>query len=132
MVGDGMHSPDMVNVKDVAEAVTLALLRPESIGQVYNIANEKNPSWNELLKAVSKELDIPFTEKHISYKKAYRMAGLMEFLSLFSMNPPKLSRYSVRQMGKQYDYSIQKAKDELGFEPSVDLIEGIRESIKSQ
>ncbi len=132
IMGDGTQSVDLVNVKDVAEAVYLTLLRPESIGQVYNIANENNPSWNEFLKTVSKELDIPYKQRIISYKLAYRIAGLMELLSIFRNKPPKLSRYAVRLVGKQYDYSIQKAKDELGFEPSVDLLDGIRESIKNQ
>ena len=132
MIGDGNHTVDLVNVKDVAEAVYLTLLRPESIGQVYNIANEENPTWNKFLKAVSEEMDIPYDQRYISYKLAYRIAGLMEFLSVFRNKPPKLSRYAVRMIGRQYDYSIQKARDELGFEPSVDLITGIRESISKQ
>ena len=132
IMGDGNQSVDLVNVKDVTEAVYLSLLRPESIGQVYNIANENNPSWNEFLKAVSEELDIPYSKRHISYKLAYRVAGLMEFLSVFNNKDPKISRYAVRMIGREYDYSIQKARDELGFEPSVDLITGIRESIRHQ
>jgi nucleoside-diphosphate-sugar epimerase len=129
MMGDGKHSVDLVNVADVAEAVYLALLRPESTGQTYNIANEKNPSWNQFLKAVSEELEIPFTKRYISYKLAFRVAALMEFLSVFTPRSPRLSRYAVRLVGRQYIYSIAKARKELGFEPSIDLITGIRECI---
>ncbi len=129
MMGDGNHSVDLVNVADVAEAVYLALLRPESLGQTYNIANEKNPSWNTFLKTISRELDIPYKPRHISYKTAYRVAGLMEFFSVFTGKSPRLSRYSVRLVGRQYQYSISKARKELGFDPSVGLIDGIRECI---
>lgn len=132
MMGDGSHSVDLVHVRDVAEAVYLSLLRPESAGQAYNIANENNPSWNEFLKAVSRELDISYKERYISYKLAYRVAALMEFFSLFSPRPPRLSRYAVRLVGRQYSYSIEKARKELGFEPSVGLIEGICESIRKR
>ncbi len=131
MMGDGNHSVDLVNVADVAEAVYLALLRPESVGQTYNIANEKNPSWNAFLKALSEELDIPYNARYISYKTAYRVAALMEFFSVFSGRPPRLSRYAVRLVGRQYNYSIKKARSELGFEPSVGLIDGVRDCIRA-
>ena len=131
MMGDGSHSVDLVNVVDVAEAVYLTLLRPESMGHTYNIANQKNPVWNSLLKNICAELDIPYSKRHISYKLAYRVAGLMEFLSIFSNKPPRLSRYAVRLVGRQYNYSIQKARKELGFEPSIDLIDGIKESMRN-
>lgn len=130
IMGDGSHSVDLVNVMDVAESVYLALLKPESVGQTYNIANENNPSWNEFLKTACIELDIPNTDKHISYKLACRVAGLMEFLSKFTGRPPRLSRYAVRLVGRQYNYSIEKTRRELGYEPSVDLLEGIRQCIR--
>jgi len=131
IMGDGSQEVDLVNVVDVAEAVYLSLLRPESIGQTYNIANVKNPSWNRFLREISAELELPYNNKHISYKMAYRVAGLMEFFSVFSNKPPRLSRYTVRLVGKQYNYSIEKASKELGFEPSIKLIEGMKECIKN-
>jgi len=130
IMGDGSQEVDLVNVVDVAEAVYLSLLRPESIGQTYNIANVKNPSWNRFLREISAELELPYNNKHISYKMAYRVAGLMEFFSVFSNKPPRLSRYTVRLVGKQYNYSIEKASKELGFEPSIKLLEGMKECIK--
>ena len=131
IIGDGRHSVDLVNVVDVAESVYLALLKPGSVGQTYNIANENNPCWNELLEAASDELNISFTDKHISYKMAYRVAGLMEVFSIFTGRPPRLSRYAVRMVGRQYNYSIEKVREELGFEPSINLIDGIRQCIRN-
>jgi len=131
IMGDGSHEVDLVNVADVAEAVYLSILRPESIGQTYNIANVKNPSWNRFLREISAELELPYNNRHISYKLAYRVAGLMEFFSVFSNRPPRLSRYAVRMVGRQYNYSIEKARKELGFEPSINLIEGMKECIKN-
>ncbi|MFC2113095.1 NAD-dependent epimerase/dehydratase family protein [Bacteroidota bacterium] len=131
MMGDGNHTVDLVHVKDVADAVYLSLIKTESIGQTYNIANTKNPSWNKFLKEVSTQLDIPYNKRHVSYKLAYRFAGLLEFFSIFSNKPPRLSRYAVRVVGRQYKYSNVKARKELGFEPSTDLIEGIQQCIRT-
>ena len=131
MIGDGRHTVDLVHVRDVAEVVYLALQNDESIGQTYNIANFNNPSWIRLLKTVSGELGLPFRERYISYKLGFRMAVLMEFFSKFSGRPPRLSRHTVRMTGRQYRYSIKKAESELGYAPSIELLEGIRQCLKS-
>jgi nucleoside-diphosphate-sugar epimerase len=132
MMGDGNHSVDLVNVIDVAESVSLVLGKSISIGQTYNIANEHNPTWNEFLTIVAEELKIPYSSSYISYNLAYRIAGLMELTSRITGKPPRLSRYAVRLVGRQYDYVIEKAKNELGFNPSVDLLEGIRACIQER
>ena len=131
MIGDGSHSVDLVHVTDVAESVYLAIIKPESAGQTYNIANENNPSWKEFLRAVCDEMDLVYKEQYIPYKQALRVAGLMEFFSNFTGKPPRLSRYAVRLVGRQYHYSIEKARKELGYEPSIDLLEGIRQCIRT-
>jgi nucleoside-diphosphate-sugar epimerase len=56
----------------------------------------------------------------------------MELMSRITGKPPRLSRYAVRLVGRQYDYVIEKAKNELGFNPSVDLLEGIRACIQER
>lgn len=131
MIGDGRHTVDLVNVADVAEAVSLVLANPESAGHTYNIANEKNPAWKEFLDVVCSETDIDWKEQYLSFKLAFRIGFLMEVLSGISGKAPRLSRYAVRLVGRQYRYSIEKARSELGFNPSVGLIEGIRECLKT-
>jgi nucleoside-diphosphate-sugar epimerase len=126
MMGDGKHSVDLVNVIDVAEAVSLVLEKEISIGQTYHIANQENPTWNEFLQAVAEELNLSYHSRHIPFWLAYRVAGLMEAIARITGKPPRLSRYAVRLVGRQYHYVIDKAIDELGFAPSVKLLEGIR------
>jgi nucleoside-diphosphate-sugar epimerase len=130
MMGDGNHSVDLVNVIDVAESVSLVLKKDISNGQTYNIANEQNPTWNEFLKVVTEELNISCRSSYISYHLAYLISGLMEGISKITGKPPRLSRYAVRLVGRQYDYVIEKARKELGFNPSVDLLDGIRTCIR--
>ncbi len=132
IIGDGRHPVDLVHAADIADAVYLTLLKPESVGQTYNIANGENPSWNRLLEEICPALDIPFPHRSLSYKTACRRALIMEFLSAFSNKQPRLSRHLVRLIGRKYDYSIRKARKELGFEPSVNPIEGILECIRNR
>jgi nucleoside-diphosphate-sugar epimerase len=130
MIGDGGNPVALVNTADVAEAVYLALLKPESAEQTYNLAADRNPSWNEFIEEVCRTMDIPFIPRHISYKSAFRQAILAEILSAFSNKPPGLNRYEVRLAGNSCAYSNRKAREELSFEPSVDPIGGVRDAVR--
>ena len=81
---------------------------------------------------VAEELKIPYSSSYISYHLAYHVAGLMELISKITGKPPRLSRYAVRLVGRQYDYAIDKARNELGLYPSVELLDGIRTCIKER
>jgi 2-alkyl-3-oxoalkanoate reductase len=131
VIGDGEQSVDLVHVQDVAEFVRLVLEDRKSIGEVYNIANAHNPTWNEMLAVICAELGVPVPSKHLPYKLAYRIAGVMEVMSFFTRKPPRLNRYSIRLIGRQYTYLTDKARREMDFSPSTALLDGIRNYIKS-
>lgn len=130
IVGDGNNTVDLINVSDVADFILLVLREDKSIGSVYNLANPDNPTWNEMLEAVTSDLGIPMPKKHISYKVAYAAAGMMELISKFSKKSPRLSRYAIRLIGQQYNYVIDRMKQELGFTPAIGLLDGMRECLK--
>ena len=130
-IGDGEQPVDLVHVDDLAAFVLRVLEEPRSIGRTYNLANPSNPSWNEMVKTLCAELGIPAPEKHISYGTAFRLAGYMELLSKLAGKPPRLSRYSVRLVGRPYNYLIDAARQELGFVPSIELLAGLKECLKT-
>lgn len=130
IVGSGEHSVDLINVSDIADFVLLVLKEPKSIGKTYNLANLENPSWNEMLQAISSELGIPMPEKHLPYQLAYAFGGVMEFLSFFSRKPPRLNRYSIRLIGQPYHYSTDRARQEMGFTPRIKLLDGVSDCLK--
>jgi nucleoside-diphosphate-sugar epimerase len=130
IIGNGKQSVDLIHVDDLAAFVRRVLEEPRTIGRTYNITNEGNPSWNEIVNALSAELGIPAPTKHISYKLAYALAGIMEFVSRLTGRPPRLSRYAVRVVGRPYHYLIDAAKKELGFMPPTGLIAGLKECLK--
>ena len=121
---------DLINVSDVADFILLVLREDKSIGSVYNLANPDNPTWNDMLKAVTSDLGIPMPTKHISYIVAYAAAGMMELISKFSKKSPRLTRFAIRLIGQQYNYVIDRMKQELGFTPAIGLLDGMRECLK--
>ena len=58
------------------------------------------------------------------------VAGVLELAGNIFRFEPILTRSRVMMMGDNYGYNIEKAKRELGYEPSVGLKKGIMRTVK--
>jgi nucleoside-diphosphate-sugar epimerase len=126
MVGDGTQRVDLVHVDDLSRLLLRALEEPRAIGRAYNVTNPDNPSWNELLEAVEGELGVRTPVRHLPHALAFALAGLLELASAVTGTEPRLTRYSVRVMGKNYNYVADAAQSDIGFGDSIALPEGGR------
>lgn len=124
IIGDGTQPVDLIRVEDVAAATVLALKKPESIGKTYNLARRGNPSWNEFVAALARELGIGNPVKHVPYQAAYAAAWLMEQAAKLTGKPPRLTRYAVRLIGRRYDYRTGPLEEQLGFRPERSVLPG--------
>jgi nucleoside-diphosphate-sugar epimerase len=125
IIGRGDNRVDLIHIDDVAGAVLAVLARPESIGRAYNLNNPDNGSWRELLEFVAAQLDLPPARRHIPYPLALALAGILEAAARASGKPPRLTRYAVRVVGREYDYRVERIARELGFRPQVTLHRGL-------
>ncbi len=131
MIGSGEQSVDLVHVQDVADFAVRVLQNERAYGKTYNVANPRNPSWNEFLDMATEELGVPAVKGHIPFPLAHALASLMETAAKMRRKPPRLSRYSVRLVGRQYNYSIERIREDFGWVPSTDLLEGMRACIRA-
>lgn len=125
IIGAGDNTVDLVHVADAADFVALLLVRPEAIGRTYNLASPGNPTWKEFLHEVARLVGVAPPVRHLPYGLAYVLAGCMEALASLRGSEPRLTRYAVRVVGRQYRYATERARRELGFEPRVDLFTGV-------
>ena len=130
MIGSGEQTVDLVHVQDVADLVVRVLDNERSYGKTYNVANTENPSWNEFLEMATKELGVSAPQGHVPFPLAYTLASIMEACSRVTGKSPRLSRYSVRLVGRQYNYSVERIREDFGWVPSTDLMEGMRACIR--
>lgn len=65
----------------------------------------------------------------IPYKFAYAVASALEvvFKLIKSKKPPVLTKMAVAALSGSRSYSIEKARADLGYNPSVNMDEGIKE-----
>ena len=97
--GDGSQTRDFVNVLDIVDAICVSIKNGEAEGQIINVGSGKATSINELAKTI---LELVGTELNIRHEK-------------------------LRDGEIKYSYSdIAKAKRLLGYEPKVNLKDGLQ------
>jgi len=124
IIGSGTASVDLVHVDDVVTFIEALLSDERSHGEVLNLADPDTCTWQELLGVVADELGVPRPSKRLPYHVALVVAGAMELVARVTGRPPRLTRYAVRVVGRQYRYVATRAR-ELGFSSSVPLERGI-------
>lgn len=126
IIGPGTHRVNAIHVDDVADVVIRVLAEPRTIGRSYNLDHPGNPTWREFVQAVAAELGTAPPRGRLPYPLALSLAFAMERLSRWTGRPPRLTRYSVRVVGRATDYRVERAQQELAFAPRVDLLDGVR------
>ncbi len=125
---------DFTYVSNLVDAVVLAeekLVAGSPVcGQAYFITNGEPMAFFDFVEKVLVQLGYPPIVGKVPYWLAYGVAALMEGLDTLrggTLNAESgLSRFSVRYMVTHHYYSIDKARHDLGWEPRVNLAEGIR------
>ena len=114
--GDGETTRDFCYVENVVQANLLAMevKNSEAINQVYNIAYGKQTSLNELFRMI-KNVIVEYLNSHGYRDKAERISKIEPTYGPFRKGD---IRHSLAE--------ISKAKKFLGYEPKVDVKEGLR------
>ena len=122
-MGRGVHSP--IYVDDLAAGVLAAARSSEAAGQVLTISGGVGVSCNEFFGHYARMLGKP-PARRVPTAVAMALAAIPETAAWLTGNSTELRRSSVIYMTRTGTYSIEKARRLLGWEPAVDLAEGMR------
>jgi predicted dehydrogenase/nucleoside-diphosphate-sugar epimerase len=127
-IGRGRNQMPYTYVGNAVDCMLLAVVSPEAIGQAYNVVDEPQITPRDVASQTMKitgERCIPIPVPPFLLSNAAR---LLEWKSemTHSETPPKLSRFVVRSAGRNLRYDTRKAREQLGWQPSVTLEEGLR------
>lgn len=130
-LGSGHRLMNNTYVGNLVEAVGRALERDEAIGQTYNITDGRLVSKREFLTTVARLADCAPPTRSVPLGVAKALAAVLEgtWKLLGRKEAPLLSQARVKFLGLNLDYSIDKARRELGYQARVDFDEGMRETI---
>jgi nucleoside-diphosphate-sugar epimerase len=134
IVGGGENRRSMVYIDNLSQAMILAAVTERANGEVYWVADERPYTINEIVDTVERLLEDDFGQvcahrrRHLPAMVS-RLAGAAD-KTLQALGIYQQKIHVLSEMNKTIACSIDKAKGQLGYRPTVALEEGIRRSIQ--
>ena len=135
LIGSGKNIVPVVYVRDVAQGLIQAGdAGNEVIGRAYTIADDRRVTQEEYLNAIADALHVPHLSRHVPYIALYAVGRTAELLwqvmGRRKAAPPPVTTYGVTLLGGDQQFSIEKARRELGYKPEFDMLHGVSEGVR--
>jgi nucleoside-diphosphate-sugar epimerase len=132
IIGSGENKLNVIYAGDVAEGAILAANHSSAVGQAYHLSSAGELTQRALSDALTAALGLPPIRRRVPFRLAFWGAFLLEALGrlLRRPHPPMITRYAISLLGRPTQFSIEKARTQLGWQPRVGIEEGLRGSLE--
>jgi 2-alkyl-3-oxoalkanoate reductase len=129
--GGGEAAMNTIFVGNFVQAVFLALDHPNAVGQVFNLTDGEFVSKRRFIETICDALglDKPTGKPPLWLAKIATALSEKKARLLGAKEAPKLTFAKLKFMGYNLDFSIEKAKRELGYLPRSSFSDGMRETM---
>ena len=133
VVGGGENLRSMAYIDNLAQGLLLAAASSKSVGQTYWIADRRPYSMNEIIDTVERLLETEFGQT--CAHKRMRLPGIASQVAwccdaiIQKSGAYHQKIHVLSEMNKTIACSIEKAGRDLGYDPQIDLEEGMRRSL---
>ncbi|MGH7380643.1 MAG: NAD-dependent epimerase/dehydratase family protein [Candidatus Methylomirabilales bacterium] len=133
IIGRGDHLLPLAYVENVVDAICLAGVREEAVGQICNIVDDEQITGREYLNELIQRTGLKAFTLHVPFGFIYVAASLLELRAnmLRTKNLPALSRYRLVCATKNLRYDTSRAKNRLQWKPDVSIEQGLRRTFDS-
>jgi nucleoside-diphosphate-sugar epimerase len=131
-IGGGKGAMNCIYVCNLVEAALLAAEKPEAVGQIFNLTDGEFVSKRRFIESIANGMGLPHPKPvGVPLWLARIMASYLEDRARRRGKPtaPRLTQGRVKLLGLNLDFSIEKAKRELGYLPRWGFDEGMRETV---
>ena len=135
IVGGGENRRSMAYTDNIVQGLLLCERTPAAAGRTYWIADRRPYTMNEIVATVADVLEEDFGMQ--VKRKQPRIPGIVsEFALLADRLLQGVGLYQQRihvlsEMNKNIACSIERARRELGYDPKVELREGMKRSVQA-
>jgi dihydroflavonol-4-reductase len=131
IIGDGKKVLQFVHISDVVQGFTLALERFETVkGRTYIITDSRAYSYEEIYGIMAIIFGKEPPRLHLPVALAKVMVAPVQLVNWMRHKPNFIWRVSSMDTFKvDRNYSIERARRELGYEPLHTLPEGLAETV---
>lgn len=129
--GGGRQAMNTIFIRNLVGAVFLALERESAVGQAFNLTDGEKVTKRQFIEKICDALVLPKPTRTPpmwfaysitwTYEKLYRLMG--------AKNAPPYNFARLKFMGLNLDFSIDKARQQLGYHPRVSFDDGIAETM---
>lgn len=130
-LGDGRQLLNNTFVGNLVAAIFLAMESDGVVGELFNITDGRLVSRREFIGTICEAAGLPTPTKCVPLPVAKTLASLMEGLYrlLGKHEAPLLSGARIKFLGLNLDYSIDKARRLLGYDPAMDFTDAMRATV---
>src|SRR5713226_5167804 len=120
-----------IYVGNLVDAIFLAIEKPEAVGQVYNLTDGDRVTKRKFFETIADGLGLPRPKRKVPLFIAKLVARILEKRArrIGKKDAPRLTQARLKFLGLNLDFSIEKAKRELGYAPRVSFDRGIQETM---
>lgn len=128
-VGSGASTIHPVYIDDLLDGLELCAAK-EPQRSVYIIGGERPVSKKELISVIASCINVPSPRIFLPVGPTMGAARALEMVCRVVPLEPPLTRSRVLMLSKNWGYSIEKAKRELGYCPRVSLDDGLKRTAR--
>lgn len=134
IVGSGNNLRSMVYIDNLCRGLLLAAATPHAAGQTYWIADRTPYTMNQIIDTIERLLECEFGVQ--CAHKRVRLPGFVSSLAyaadlcLQTIGLYNQKIHVLSEMNKTIACSIAKAERQLGYNPKIELEEGMRRSLQ--
>lgn len=128
MLGSGQVLYQLIYIDDLIEGILLCGTKEEAVGQVFILTGQAPITLNCLVQEIANTVHVQVPRGHFPVMPVYLAGFACElFFKPLGIQPP-IYRRRVDFFRKDRAFSIEKAKNKLGFQPKVELKFGLQKT----
>lgn len=131
-VNGGSSKTCPVYIGNLTKAIALAGSHPAAPGESFIITDGLDITWRQFTEQLADAMGVKRPVMSIPFSIGNVLAGTMETVyKVFKISSaPLLTKYRMHNGGKDYYFSIDKARKTLGFNPETDLGTAIHKTVQ--
>ncbi len=125
--GSGEQALNCIYVKNLVEGIFLAAESPAAVGEVFNLTDGQLVTKRQFVSRVAELAGLKHPTRRIPRPLARILASTVEGIAKLrgAKNPPFINKARFKFVGLHLDYSIEKARRVLGYQPPFTFEEAI-------